>query len=48
MLTDIIVQSEPDKQDITQISEKKFQNLTDFELKNLKRVRFSNKILQRV
>ena len=41
---DIIFQSELDKQDIDQISEKKFQNLTDFDLKILQRVRFSTKI----
>ena len=41
---DIIFQSELDKQDINQISEKKFQNLTDFELKILQRVRFSIRI----
>ena len=37
---DIIFQSELDKQDINQISEKKFQNLTDFDFKILQRVRF--------
>ena len=40
MTEDIIFQSETDKQDINQISEQKFQNLTDFELKILQRVRF--------
>ena len=40
MTEDIIFQSELDKQDINQISEKKFQNLTDFELEILQRVRF--------
>ena len=39
MTEDIIFQSELDKQDINQISEKKFQSLTDFELKILQRVR---------
>ena len=37
---DIIIQSEPEKQDKNQISEKKFWNLSDFELKFSKRVRF--------
>ena len=41
MLTeDIINQSEPEKQDKHQISEKKFWNLSDFELKFSQRVRF--------
>ena len=37
---DVIFQSEFEKQDINQISEKKFQNLTDFEFIILQRVRF--------
>ena len=41
---DIIIQSEPEKQDKNQISERKFQNLSDFELKFLQRVRFWIKI----
>ena len=40
MTEDIIVQSEPEKQDKNQILEKRFQNLSDFELKILQRVRF--------
>ena len=41
MLTeDIIMQCEPEKQDKNRILEKKFQNLSDFELKILQRVRF--------
>ena len=44
MTEDIIFQSELDKQDMNQISEKKFQKLTDFELKILQRVRFWIKI----
>ena len=40
MTEDIIFQSELEKQDINQISEKKSQNLTDFELKNSERVKF--------
>ena len=40
MTEDIIIQSEPERRDKNQISEKKFQNLSDFELKLLQRVRF--------
>ena len=41
MLTeDIIIQSETEKQDKNQISDKKFCNLSDFELKFSQRVRF--------
>ena len=37
---DIIIQSEPEKQDKNYISEKKFWNLSDFELNFSQRVRF--------
>ena len=40
MTEDIIIQSEPEKQDKNQILEKKFWNLSDFDLKTLQRVRF--------
>ena len=43
MTEDIIIQAEPEKRDKNQISEKKFQNLSDSELKNLQSVRFRNK-----
>ena len=33
MTRDFIIQSEPEKQDKNQIAEKKFQNLSNFELK---------------
>ena len=36
---DIIIQSEPEKQDKNQISEKFFYNLSDSEIKFLQRVR---------
>ena len=35
-----MIQSEPEKQDKNQILDKKFWNLSDFELKTLQRVRF--------
>ena len=37
---DINIQSEPEKRDKNQISQKKFKNFLDFELKILQRVRF--------
>ena len=39
---DIIIQSEPEKQDKNQISEKISYNVSDFELKISQRVRFWN------
>ena len=40
LIGDIIIQSEPEKQDKNQISEKIFYNVSDFELIFLQRVRF--------
>ena len=40
LIEDIIIQSEPEKQDNNQISEKTFYNVSDTELKVLQRVRF--------
>ena len=41
---EIIIQSEPEKQDENQILEKNFYNVSDSDLKFLQRVRFRNKI----
>ena len=40
LIEDIIIQSEPEKQDKNKISVKIFYNVSDFELKFLQRVRF--------
>ena len=40
LIEDRIIQSEPEKQDKNQISEKMFYKLSDSELKFLERVRF--------
>ena len=40
LIEDIIIQSEPEKQDKNQISEKFLYNVSDFELKLLQRARF--------
>ena len=40
LIEDSIIQSEPEKQDKNQISEKIFYNVSDSELKFLQRVRF--------
>ena len=40
LIEDNIIQSEPEKQDKNQISEKIFYNVSDYELKFLQRVRF--------
>ena len=41
----MIVQSEPEEQVNSQIPEKKFFNVSDFEMENLQRVRFWIKVL---
>ena len=41
---EIIIQSEPEKQDKNQILEKNFYNVSDSDLKFLQRVRFRNKV----
>ena len=40
LIEDIIIQSEPEKQDENQISEKIFHNVSDSEIKFLRRVSF--------
>ena len=48
MTEEIIMQSEPEKQDKNQISEKKFQNFWDIELKFSNVSGFETKLSQRV
>ena len=40
LIEDIVIQSEPGKQDKNQISEKTFYNVSDSEIKFLQHVRF--------
>ena len=47
LIEDIVIQSEPEKQDKNQTSVKNFYNVSDFELKFLQRVGFWNKIFKR-
>ena len=47
LIEDIIIQSEPEKQDENQISEKIFHNVSDSEIKFLRRVSFWTKLFFR-